>query len=76
MNKYHLNLRNLLCPLPVIKVQNKISQLKKGELLEVICTDIGVLQDIPAWCRINQHNILNVNENDDNIIFLIEVNKF
>ncbi|MFI3222576.1 MAG: sulfurtransferase TusA family protein, partial [Methylococcaceae bacterium] len=48
-----LNARRLLCPLPVIRTQDKVKQLKVGDRLEVICTDPGVMQDIPAWCRIN-----------------------
>ncbi|MCP4702606.1 MAG: sulfurtransferase TusA family protein [Gammaproteobacteria bacterium] len=58
MAKHHLDARRLLCPLPVIRVQDKTAALDPGDHLEVICTDPGVLQDIPAWCRINGHRVL------------------
>lgn len=53
-----LDARNLLCPLPVIRTQNMVKSLKPGDTLEVTGTDPGILNDIPAWCRINGHEIL------------------
>jgi len=58
MTTHSLNARRLLCPLPVIRTQDKVKQLQTGDELEVICTDPGVMQDIPAWCRINGHQVL------------------
>ncbi len=68
-----LDARYLLCPLPVIRVQEKIEQMDKGEQLGVLCTDPGVLQDIPAWCRIHGHKLLKIEEVDDEYQFLLEV---
>lgn len=58
MIKAKLDARRLLCPLPVIRVQDKVKELNAGDQLEVTCTDPGALQDIPAWCRINGHRVL------------------
>ncbi|MDO9213339.1 MAG: sulfurtransferase TusA family protein [Methylococcales bacterium] len=74
MMKETLNARRLLCPLPVIRTQDKIKQLQVGDQLEVICTDSGVMQDIPAWCRINGHKVLETTATDDyEYIIVIEV---
>jgi tRNA 2-thiouridine synthesizing protein A len=72
MSEY-LDARRLLCPLPVIRVQNKVKQMRPGECLEVVCTDPGVLQDIPAWCRINGHKVLETVSGDDEIVIKLEV---
>lgn len=61
MSKIFLDARNLLCPLPVIRVQDKAKQLQSGDVLEVVCTDPGAMQDIPAWVRINNHQIIATN---------------
>ncbi len=53
-----LDCRRLLCPLPVIRVQDRVSALAGGDTLTAVCTDPGALQDIPAWCRINGHQVL------------------
>ncbi len=54
----HLDVRQLLCPLPVIRTQAKVAALPQGAILEVTATDPGVLQDIPAWCRVHGHVFL------------------
>lgn len=58
MARHSLDARRLLCPLPVIRTQNAMKKLAPGDILEVTATDPGVLQDIPAWCRINGHTVL------------------
>jgi len=68
-----LNARRLLCPLPVIRTQDKVKQLKIGDRLEVICTDPGVMQDIPAWCRINGHKVIAATAGNHEYTLLIEV---
>lgn len=53
-----LDARNLICPMPVIRTQERIKDLAAGDELEVVATDPGALQDIPAWCRVHGHEIL------------------
>ena len=59
MTGHHtLDARNLLCPMPVIRVQNAMESLAPGDVIEVICTDPGAMSDVPAWCRVNGHEVL------------------
>lgn len=74
MSHHTLEARDSLCPMPVIKTQNKIAELQPGDTLEVICTDPGALSDIPAWCRINGHLVKETHERDDDVIIIIQVN--
>lgn len=68
-----LNARNLLCPMPVIRTQDKVNTLAPGDVLQVVCTDPGALNDIPAWCRINGHKVIDSKREDDEVIITIEV---
>ena len=68
-----LDARGLLCPLPVIRTQDKIRMLEIGDVLEVVATDPGVLHDIPAWCRVHGHRLLICEQRDDDFRFRIEV---
>jgi len=52
----------LLCPMPIIKVAEKIKELKVGQVLEVIATDEGIKTDLPAWCKTTGHEFLGVEE--------------
>jgi tRNA 2-thiouridine synthesizing protein A len=68
-----LDARRLLCPMPVIRTQDKIKTLAAGDVLKVTCTDPGVMHDIPAWCRINGHNIVETEEIDGEFLLTIQV---
>ena len=72
VSTHQLDARRLLCPMPVIRVQDAIAALAPGEILEVTCTDPGTLNDIPAWCRINGHRVLDTAQQDNEIVIRIE----
>lgn len=55
-----IDCHRLLCPMPVIRVQDRVETLAAGDTLTAVCTDPGALQDIPAWCRINGHAVVAV----------------
>lgn len=72
---HQLNARYLLCPLPVIRVQEKIKSLLHGDVLEVICTDPGALHDIPAWCRVHGHSLVEIKQLEKEVIIIVQVQK-
>ena len=73
MSHHELDARRMLCPMPVIKTQNMVKNLAVGDILDVVCTDPGALSDIPAWARINGHEIVSSHENDDEITITVRV---
>ena len=73
MTKHTLDAKRMLCPMPVIRTQDKIKTLVAGDVLEVVCTDPGALQDVPAWCRINGHKVLDTKTTEDEVFIIIEV---
>ena len=70
---FELNARRMLCPLPVIRTQDRIKTMSTGDTLTVICTDPGTLVDIPTWCRINHHTVLNSETVDGEVFITIKV---
>lgn len=46
-----LDTSGLLCPLPVYQASLVLNRLAPGEVLELVCTDPGSLEDIPALVR-------------------------
>ncbi|MCU7834735.1 MAG: sulfurtransferase TusA family protein [gamma proteobacterium symbiont of Taylorina sp.] len=68
-----LDARRLLCPLPVIRTQDAIATMVPGETIIVTSTDPGAKADIPAWCRINGHKVIDIKEEDNEIIISIKV---
>ncbi len=68
MARHQLDARRLLCPLPVIRTQQAVKKLGAGDVLEVTATDPGVLQDIPAWCRVHGHRVLSTRRDGAEIV--------
>jgi len=75
MTAYQLDARGLLCPMPVIRTQQRVASLAAGDVLEVVATDPGVLHDIPAWCRVHGHEVIETTRAQGEIAIRLRVNK-
>lgn len=73
MTCYQLDARRLLCPLPVIRTQDKVAQLQTGDTLVVTCTDPGAIHDIPAWCRVNGHEVTDITQHAEDILITVRI---
>lgn len=75
MSHFVLDARHLMCPMPVIRAQNRIAELQPGDTLEVQATDPGALHDIPAWCRVHGHSVLATQHVANEVRIMLQVNK-
>lgn len=57
-----LDLKDLLCPIPVVKISNAIKEIEIGEVIEATATDPGVMMDIPAWCKSTENELMSMEE--------------
>ena len=73
MSCNELDARRMLCPMPVIRTQEKVEKLQVGDTLTVLCTDPGAIHDIPAWCRVNGHEVLGIQQEDQEISIRLRV---
>ena len=73
MSEVELDARGLLCPLPVIRAQDRARDLAAGDVLVVVATDPGALHDIPAWCRVHGHEVLTADETPDEIRIRVKI---
>jgi tRNA 2-thiouridine synthesizing protein A len=46
-----LDAKGLLCPQPVLKTKIEMDKLKRGQVLQVLATDLAAEPDIKAWAR-------------------------
>jgi TusA-related sulfurtransferase len=51
--------------MPIVQTAQKIKQMKIGEVLEVLSTDKGIMEDMPSWCRQTGQEFLGIEEEDD-----------
>jgi len=54
----------LLCPMPIVKTAEKIKDIGIGQVLEVLSTDEGIKEDMPAWCEATGNEYLGLEESD------------
>lgn len=67
----HVDASTLQCPLPLLKTRQALRQLRAGQLLEVIATDTGSANDIPAYLRQSCHALVRMQETNGRYRFVI-----
>jgi len=66
-----LDLKGLLCPMPVIKLAKAIKEISIGEAIEAFATDPGVMADIPAWCRTTGNELVTLEKIEKQFRFVV-----
>ena len=66
-----LDLKGLLCPMPVVKIAKAIKEVQPGEIIEAFATDPGVMADIPAWCRTTGNELVTLEKQDKQFHFVV-----
>ncbi len=49
-----LDLRGLLCPLPVLRASQRLATLRRGARLEVLATDPASIAEMKAWAAVDR----------------------
>lgn len=71
-DKKVLDLKGLLCPMPVVKIAQAIKEVEIGTIIEATATDPGVLADIPAWARSSGQELVSIDKKDKEIVFVVK----
>jgi tRNA 2-thiouridine synthesizing protein A len=67
-----LDLKGLLCPMPVVKISQAIKKVEIGAVIEATATDPGVLADIPAWTRSTGNELVKMERVGKEIVFQVK----
>ncbi len=59
-----LDCKNLVCPMPIIKLAQAIKLVGIGGTVLMEATDPGSKHDVPAWARRTGHELLEASEVD------------
>jgi tRNA 2-thiouridine synthesizing protein A len=57
--------RGLRCPLPVIRLAEAARDAPAGVRIVVLASDPAARYDIPAWCRMRGHELLETTEHPE-----------
>jgi tRNA 2-thiouridine synthesizing protein A len=66
-----LDLKGLLCPIPIVKIAQAIKKVNVGDTVEATATDPGVLADIPAWARTSGNEVVTLEKLNGQIRFVV-----
>ncbi|MDF2486781.1 MAG: NAD(FAD)-dependent dehydrogenase [Herbinix sp.] len=64
----------LCCPGPLMQVKASMAELEEGQILKVSASDPGFYEDIKAWCKRTNNELLEVTKAGSNINALIKKN--
>ena len=57
-----LDCKGLMCPMPIVKLAKKMKEIQVGKVLEMISDDIGSKEDVPAWCKRTNNQLVEMKE--------------
>jgi tRNA 2-thiouridine synthesizing protein A len=60
-----LDCRGMLCPAPIIELARRVGEVEVGGLLVVVADDVAARYDVPAWCRMKDHDYVGEDVADD-----------
>ena len=70
---HRLDVLGFFCPVPVAKTREALEHLNTGNILEVLADDPETLHDMPLLIGRGPHQLMDVQEHEGEIRFLIEV---
>ena len=69
--KKEIDCQGLSCPLPILKTKIAMDEISSGEILKIITTDPGSVNDIASWSNATGHQLLSSDEENGSFTYLI-----
>lgn len=63
--------RGLVCPVPILRLSKAITQVQPGQVIELISSDSGTKDDLPAFCKRTNNILLASREEGGLFIFYV-----
>jgi tRNA 2-thiouridine synthesizing protein A len=66
-----LDVRQLACPMPILRAKKSLSGMSAGQVLRIVATDKGSPKDFVDFCKKTGNELLSSTEAGGEFIFLI-----
>lgn len=67
-----MDAKGLMCPMPIVQLAKKFKNMKVGEEIELLATDVGSKADVPAWCQRTGNELVEAREENGVYIYRIK----
>ncbi|MDO5606099.1 MAG: sulfurtransferase TusA family protein [Paracoccus sp. (in: a-proteobacteria)] len=67
-----IDARDLLCPLPVLRLRKALEAVAPGDRVTLIASDRMALIDVPHFCAGAGHRLISVSDDGDLVRFQVE----
>ncbi len=67
-----LDTSSLQCPVPMLRARKALMTMERGQVLKVISTDIGSINDFEAFSRQTRNPLLSHHEEAGKFIFFLK----
>ncbi len=68
---YELDTCGLNCPLPILRAQRALSRMTSGQVLKVVATDPGSVEDFAEFSRRTGHELVESSERRGKYLFML-----
>jgi TusA-related sulfurtransferase len=62
----------MMCPMHLLTIEEKMKEIKVGQVLAILTDYDGALEDIPAWCTKTGNDFLGILETPDHYTFYVK----
>jgi len=70
-NTHEIDVSNLMCPMPIIKVEKSMNDLRPGDVLKISARGESTLKDLSAYCANTGNQLIEHIKIDEELIFFI-----
>ena len=67
-----LDTKGMNCPMPILKAKKAMKRLDKGNIIKILATDPGSVEDFGAFCRTGGHELVESSEADGVFTYIIK----
>lgn len=68
----YVDTKGLACPMPIVKAKKALDQMEAGQIMELVSTDKGSLNDFQAWVKQTNNELVKHEAENGKYKFIIK----
>jgi tRNA 2-thiouridine synthesizing protein A len=72
-HNHFVDIKNMCCSAPVIHLTKKFKSMQPGDVVLIESNKVSMLNDIPSYCLITNHELIQQEEKDGLFHFWVKI---